>query len=494
MRQAYSQQLRLDCQAVPNVKLNLNCRHELIPVLRALQHVYQHAELRDQMLALVAQDVNRDSVDDRGRKGLDYWTILVLAAVRLGCGLDYDQLQDLAENHRVLRQIMGIGDWDEATSFHWSRLRSNVSLVSTETLDQINQLVVAAGHRLVPDAAEHVRADSFVVETDIHWPSESTLIRDGVRKMIEIGVLLQERLGIGNWRQQEHLLKKVKDLSLKIERIASKKGPGYKKRLRKEYETLLEFSGRITTRVRKLLAAIEEQGLGEQGLGDDVTVMCHVGNLRMFLQRTEQVRNTARRRVLREEEVPNEDKLFSMFEPHTQLYKRGKAGEPIQFGRLVLVYEDAAGFIVHHHVMSRDAQDADVLESQTRELQSRLGGRVKRLSYDRGFHSPTNQKILSELVDGPCLPKKGAQQGRRQYEESDEEFRQSRRRHAGVESAIGALQRGNDLERCRDRGEAGFGRYVGLGVLGRNLFVLGKHLIAAESPESAAAISKRQAA
>ena len=144
MRQAYSQQLRLDCQAVPNVKLNLNCRHELIPVLRALQHVYQHAELRDQVLALVAQDVNRDSVDDRGRKGLDYWTILVLAAVRLGCGLDYDQLQDLAENHRVLRQIMGIGDWDEATSFHWSRLRSNVSLVSTETLDQINQLVVAA--------------------------------------------------------------------------------------------------------------------------------------------------------------------------------------------------------------------------------------------------------------------------------------------------------------------------------------------------------------
>lgn len=127
MRQAYSQQLRLDCQAVPNVKLNLNCRHELIPVLRALQHVYQHAELRDQVLALVAQDVNRDSVDDRGRKGLDYWTILVLAAVRLGCGLDYDQLQDLAENHRVLRQIMGIGDWDEATSFHWSRLRSNVS-------------------------------------------------------------------------------------------------------------------------------------------------------------------------------------------------------------------------------------------------------------------------------------------------------------------------------------------------------------------------------
>lgn len=489
MRKAYSPQLRLDCPAIPNVELNLNCRHEMIPVLRALQHIYAKPELRNQILDLVAQDVNRDSADDRGRKGLDYWTILVLAAVRLGCEVGYDELQDLAENHRSLRQIMGIGNWDEDTSFHWSRLRGNVSLVHAETLDQISQLIVGEGHRLVPDAAEHVRADSFVVETDIHWPSESTLIRDGVRKMIEIAVLLQGLLGSGDWRQHEHLLKKVKDMSLKIERIASKKGPNYKQRLRKEYQKLLEFSGRITTRVRKLLAAIEEQGLG-----DDVTVLCHVGDLRTFLQRTEQVRDTARRRVLREEEVPNEDKLFSMFEAHTQLYKRGKAGEPIQFGRLVLVYEDATGFIVHHHVLPRDAQDADVLESQTRMLQSRLGGRVKRLSYDRGFHSPENQKVLSELVEGPCLPKKGAKQGRRQHEESDEEFRQSRRRHAGVESAIGALQRGNDLARCRDRGEAGFERYVGLGVLGRNLFVLGKLLIAAESPDSASAISKRQAA
>jgi hypothetical protein len=461
----------------------------MIPVLRALQHIYAKPELRDQILGLVAQDVIRDSADDRGRQGLDYWTILVLAAVRLGCGLNYDQLQDLAENHRTLRQIMGIGDWDEATSFHWSRLRANVSLVRAETLDQISQLIVREGHRLVPEAAETVRADSFVVETDIHWPSESTLIRDGVRKMIELAVLLQGVLGIGDWRQHEHLLKKIKNMSLRIERIAAKKGPGYKKRLQKQYKKLLEFSGRITHKVRRMLAAIEEQGMGH-----DLTVVGYVADLQTFLQRTEQVRDTARRRVLRGEDVPNEDKLFSMFEPHTQLYKRGKAGEPIQFGRLLLVYEDAAGFIVHHYVLPRDLQDADVLEVQTRVLQSRLGGRVKQLSYDRGFHSPENQQILAELVDGPCLPKKGAKQGRRQYEEADDAFRESRRRHPGVESAIGALQRGNDLERCRDRGEAGFGRYVGLGVLGRNLFVLGKLLIAVEAPDSASAISKRQAA
>lgn len=488
MRKPFSRQQRLDCRAVLNVELNLDCRHEIIPILKALQHIYANPDLRDEILGLVAREVNKDSRDDCGREGMDYWQILVLASLRQGCGLDYDQLQDLAENHRNVRHMMGIGDWDEDTSFNWRRIQDNVCHVSPETIEKISHVIVDEGHRLAPEAPERVRADSFVVETDIHWPSESTLIRDGVRKTIELCVVLASFFGVDGWRQSEHLLKKVKRLSHKIERISSGKSPGYQDRLKKEYRKLLRFSGKVLRKARRLIEEIEARGTG------DVASLCQLAELQTFLERTEQVRDTARRRVLHAEKVPNKEKLFSIFEPHTQLYKRGKAGEPVQFGRLVLVYEDAAGFMVHHHVLPRDSQDADVAVDQTRELQKRLGGRVKKLSFDRGFHTPDNQKELAKIVPHLCLPKRGAKQAARQEAEATEEFLASRQRHPGVESAIGALQRGNGMERCRDRTEVGFRRYVALGVLGRNLHVLGKLLIAQQNATSAAAYSKRQRA
>ena len=114
MRKSFSVQQRLDCNAIENVQLNLDCRDEIIPILTSLQHIYSKPQGRDAILALIAQDVNSDSRRDIGRRGFDDWQIVVLAAVRLGCNLDYDRLQDLAEQHRALRHIMGIGDFTDA--------------------------------------------------------------------------------------------------------------------------------------------------------------------------------------------------------------------------------------------------------------------------------------------------------------------------------------------------------------------------------------------
>src|SRR6266536_2963733 len=123
MRLASHEQPRLDCPAVDRVELNLNCRDEIVPILRALQHIYANEQLRRELLNLVGKDVNRSSSRKRGREGLDYWSITVLAAVRLGCNLDYDKLQDLAEQHRNLRLMMGIGDWQERVDVDWRRIR-----------------------------------------------------------------------------------------------------------------------------------------------------------------------------------------------------------------------------------------------------------------------------------------------------------------------------------------------------------------------------------
>ena len=131
---------------------------------------------------------------------------------------------------------------------------------------------------------------------------------------------------------------------------------------------------------------------------------------------------------------------------------------------------------------------------QTRTLQKRLNNRVKEISLDRGFHSADNQQQLEKIVSNVCVPKPGSKQSVQQAELAAVKFPQSKQRHAGVESAIGALQSGNGLVRCRDASEAGFERYVALAVLGRNIHALGKLLIAEEHKNAPAAFSKRAAA
>ncbi|MBX3475956.1 MAG: ISNCY family transposase [Planctomycetes bacterium] len=486
MRKGYSNQLRLDSVPIEQVELNLQSRDRIVPVLRALQQVYCNRELTDRILGLVATDINGNTRTDTGRTGMDYWHLVVLAAVRLGCNLTYDQLQDLAENHRKLRAIMGLGDCDVA-QFKWRTIRNNICLLRPETIARISQLIVGQGHQLQPDAIEKVRADSFVMETNIHYPAESSLLYDGLRKIILMCVTLADQHGISGWRQHGHLLKKAKRLNRKINRIAAKKGPNYQSRVKPLYGELLRKTQLITQRARDLCVAIGQPAPSPLDLFGANT-------LQAFIVRTQRVADSARRRVINGEKVPNEDKLFSIFEPHTQLYKRDKAGKPMQFGRQVLVFEDSAGFIVRGVLINRDEGDKDVAVRETKSLQGDFDNRVQRLSFDRGFHSPQNQRQLSELVDRLCLPKPGAKQSVVQRCEADEEFLAAQQNHPGIESAIGALQSGNALKRCRDRSEVGCERYLQLAILGRNLHTLGRMLIAREEQDAAAGRTRRKAA
>ena len=486
MRKSYSNQLRLDRVPIEQVELNLESRDRIVPILRALQFLYSDRKYIDEILQWIAADVNSDSRTDTGRTGMEYWHICVLAVVRLGCNFTYDQLQDLAENHRKLRAVMGVGDCDDRP-FKWRTIRNNIRLLRPETIALINQAIVSAGHAFDPTAIEKVRADSFVMETNIHYPTESSLLYDGLRKIIPQCVRLAEAYGVNGWRQYAHILKIIKQLNRDINRIATKKGPRYKKRLQPLYRELLQKVSILTQRARDL-CLVAGQRLPESA------DLFGPNTLQALILRTERVADTTRRRIIHGETVANSDKLFSIFEPHTQLYKRGKAGQPMQFGRQVLVFEDAAGFVVRAVLMKRDEGDKQVAVRETKSLQNDFQNGVKRLSFDRGFHSPDNQRELSELVDHLCLPRTGVKQSAVQLVQADDEFRSAQQNHSGVESMIGALQSGNAMKRCRDRSEIGFERYMQLGILGRNLHTLGRMLIARENKNAAAAHSRRKAA
>jgi IS5 family transposase len=489
---------RLDCLPITEVKLNLSCRDEIIPILRGLQHLYGDAELRQELVGLVGKDVNQTSSRKRGRRGLNYWEITVLAAVRLGCNLDYDKLQDLAENHRTLRLIMGIGDWqEEEVDLDWRRIEDNVIKLRPTTLKRINDLIVAAGHALEPKAIEAVRGDTFVVETNIHYPTESTLIGDGLRKILPLAAELAAEHDIEGWRQHEHLLKNIRKLVQKIGRASRAKGQGAE-RLKPGYQNLLTLAQDLLQRARRLLEAlkfpVKQMTFTLDQLKKATPPLTRPGLLMHYVALTEKVCDNARRRVLVGETLTHEEKIFSIFEAHTELIKRGKQPNPIQFGHNVLVIEDAVGFVVDYQVVGAGVLDQNLVVPVMKQLQERFSNKIKSASFDRAFHTPENQRELAKIVRCPCIAVKGQEKGRQQQKEGTVAFRKARQRHPGVESAIGALQAGNGMKRCRDRGQRGHERYVALGILGRNLQTLGKLLLARDQADCQAAKSKRKRA
>jgi len=214
--------------------------------------------------------------------------------------------------------------------------------------------------------------------------------------------------------------------------------------------------------------------------------------LRKFMGLAERVRDCAERRVLRGESVPNADKIFSLFEEHTELIRRGKTPNPIQFGHRVMVWEDRFGFIVHYEVVAKGLVDSDIAKESLTKAQAKVGGKIKEASLDRGFDSPANRRELPEVADEICMPIRGYKQAEEQEAEATEQFQKLRRRHAGIESAINALEFSNGLERCRDKTENGYQRYVGIAILGRNLHVLGKLILSKRDPDSQASASRRK--
>jgi hypothetical protein len=176
------------------------------------------------------------------------------------------------------------------------------------------------------------------------------------------------------------------------------------------------------------------------------------------------------RRVLQVEAIPHHEKVFSIFQPHTEWIVKGKAGVPMELGLRVCVVEDHYGFILHHQVMEKTTDD-QIAVSIIKETQSRFAS-LYSASFDKGFHSPKNQVELAEIVEKLVLPKKGKLSIVDKERERGPEFMHFRHKHSAVESAINALEI-HGLDRCLDHGIHGFKRYAALAVVVRNIHHLG---------------------
>ena len=180
------------------------------------------------------------------------------------------------------------------------------------------------------------------------------------------------------------------------------------------------------------------------------------------------------RRIFMNEKIPHGEKVFSVFEPHTEWISKGKKKTPVEFGLKVCIIQDQFQFILHHQVM-QNITDSKIAVSIVKETKSRFPN-LRSISYDKGFHSPDNQIKLKKIVDVAVLPKKGKLSKNDKERESDPEFKRLRKMHSAVESGINALEV-HGLDRCPDHGIDGFKRYVALGVLAYNIHRFGALLM-----------------
>jgi transposase, IS5 family len=313
------------------------------------------------------------------------------------------------------------------------------------------------------------RCDSFVVETDIHFPTDINLLFDAIRKIIQEISSLCERDGITDWRQSKHNLKEFKKLYRTIQKLRHSTSKDEEKRKSKEEEIHQSYRAYILQAESYIEKAEQTlKKLRKQSASHLITIEC--ASIENYIRHAVRQIDQTRRRVLEGEKIPHNEKVFSIFQPHTEWISKGKAGVPVELGLRVAVMEDSDRFILHHHVMEKQT-DNQIAVDFVREGQA-LFPMLRIISMDKGFHSPGNQIELRNILDLAVLPKKGRLSKADKAREQDPEFIRLRHKHSSVESAINALEV-HGLDKCPDDGIDGFKKYVSLAVLARNIHRLG---------------------
>jgi transposase, IS5 family len=472
MRVVQNPQMQIGEVDISQIKFDPKSRDDIPRILRGLQHLYMDLALREKVFQLLEEKIAPKVNKRNGRPGMTLWRILVCGVVRLDLNEDYDRLHELVNHHDTIRQILGHGDCDE-TPYQFQRLKDNVGLLTPELLDEINQIVVNAGHVLIKKKegeALRGRCDSFVVETDVHHPTDINLLLDAMRKVVTLTAELSGRHGISDWRQHAYNVRHMKRLMRAVQSKMRSHAKSEERKVKREalieeaHQAYLDVAQRYLDKAGETLAMLEQRGLASEL--DSVLKIEIQGYMKHAIRQIDQTT----RRVILGEVIPHAEKVFSIFEPHTEWISKGKAGVAVELGVKVCILEDQYQFILHHQVMEQKT-DEQVAVSMVEEAKKRFGD-LNACSFDKGFHSPANQAALAEHLDMVVLPRKGKLSPQAREVEQSEAFIEARRKHSAVESAINALEV-HGLDRCLDHGIDGFKRYAAMAVLARNIHRIG---------------------
>jgi transposase, IS5 family len=442
---------------------------EMDPILTQLDRLLDDEDLFQEVKADLAK--RYPQTVRRGRPSTPVEVILRLLIVKRLYRWSYEETERFVADSLVLRQFCRIYLQpvpDDTTLLRWA------NLIAPQTLERLNDRVVALAYSLKVTRGRKLRVDSTVVETAIHHPTDSRLLGDGVRVLSR--VLRRARAIVG---EQAALAqdafrtrtRSVRRLAQQIHRVARRKGEAAAEELRQAYQKLIDVaqaSRRQVQRVREVL--VGQESAPARRLIEQVD---------RLLPLVDRAIAQATRRVLDGVVVPAGEKLLSLFEPHTRLITRHKAGKPVEFGCKLMLDEVDGGIVSRYDVVGEAGLDHPHLKESLAGHRARFGQAPDLLAGDRGLYTAANEELARQVgVKRVVLPQTGRLSRQRQEHERQPWFRRGFRFRAGIEGRISVLKRGYELGRCRDHGEQGLGRWVGWGIVTANLATIARTIAA----------------
>lgn len=435
------------------------------PILARIDRYLEDEELYQMIKGDLSK--RRPKTLETGRKSTPVEVALRMLVVKRLYHYSYAETERYVSDSLVLRQFCRVylnRVPDDTTLIRLA------NLIRTETLEKFNARITELALKSKVTKGKKLRTDGTVVETHIHAPSDSRQLSDSVRVLARtIGrarKVLQNVMD-GAADAGVDFTKAARQTARKIGEILRKRTDEAKEAGKQQYQELLDMTEKTIKRAVQTSAQLEHQiGKAAQRLKR---------TLAAFIPLAEKVVDQTKRWVLKDEHVPAQDKVLSIFEPHTDIICRGKESHPVEYGHKVWLNEVDGGIVTHFRILDGNPNDETQWEPSLNAHVQSFGQPPEQASADRGLYSASNENFSKDMgVQHVVLPKRGYKSKTRREHESQEWFVEGRKWHAGVEGRISVLKRAHGLNRCLDHGLPGFERWIGWGVIAGNLAVMGR--------------------
>ena len=434
----------------------------------------------DQLVASVYDALVRRHPQSRrrGRLGAPAEMVLRLLVLKHVRNWSYGVLEREVRANLVYRDFTRVGGGktpDAKTMGRWG-----VAL-GPEAIHRIHERIVEIARDEKVAVGRRMRVDTTVVETNIHYPTDSSLLEDGVRVLTRTMKRITALAGEAGTKLRDRS-RSVKLRVLDIARAARAKSPPSRAKLERAYGKLLDSTSRVVGQAKRFAAEVG------QGLKRSTTIRRQLvleglrRDLEEMMPRVRQVMKQARARIFRGD-TRAEGKILSLFEPSTEVIRKGKAAKPNEFGKMVKLQEAENQIVIDYEVYDRRPADSELLVAAIETHEARLGRTPRLVAADAAFYSASNEAAAkAKGVKRVCIPNRSTKSPNRKREQKKRWFREGQKWRTGCEGRISVVKRRHGLSRCRYKGDAGMRRWVGLGVIADNLINLGRAMEERASP------------
>ena len=468
MRQGFEYQIRSGIIPIKEVKIPTKTNSHMAALMAALQYIFITPEWNERIETLLSEKVLEGKVET-GRMGMSLWEVFVLGQVRLCMNLTYDELHHMANYDLMLRGILGVLPVDvlSGIQYEYQTIYDNARLLDDELLKELNALIVAVGHEVFKKKesdALRLKTNSYVIETNTHFPTDYNLLWDSAKKCLDIAIFLRKKGNLKGWRKASNWKKKLKNMVREVGKISSLGGKNKASRLKETVKNYLNKARELAKKV--------EQTLNE-AIFSTMDLFLQFVEMEYYLSMLNKHIDLVERRLIKGETIPHEEKVFSIFQPYTEWINKGKLHPNVEIGKKLFVTTDQYHLIVDYQIGNHQADNQLTLEISDRLLAKYI---IQSLSVDKGFSDMTDKALLELFIPQVIMPKKGKRNQEEKEIESTATFKKLKKQHSAIESNINELEH-RGLDKCPDRNQKNFKRYVGLGVCAYNLHRIGRQLL-----------------